>query len=367
MNTSILHLFTNYVRNPLFFSAISSVFSSVALWLSFVVVAVCSLSPSLSAGTVQYLGGIDQAPLHTASNQPIAEGYAVAIGTFTDGFNPTSSANDFSTLLANWHEFDRTFVRTLAGRDGSFAGQGINTTPFFAGKKIYLLALRTRNGELPLADASNVLDYGFFSSSHSAWVFPPSGARPPLDLTQINTSQINESLWGRLQETVVQPTPVVEPGTEPNPVVTPTTVTVPVLVAKEGVSVGELTWQNWIDRVFTVDSSAIVKSRTADPAGTGKPNFFYFALNQNPFEKKDFPLSVVDSPSRNSSQNLAMNYTRTKFELSTLQTFAEYSTDLVNWQPASETVLSSDTETETVQATASLSGGKVFFRVKVRE
>lgn len=323
---------------------------------AFVTLMASGASGQLHASVVQYLGGVDQAPLYTASEQVLPEGYSVAIGTFAEGFDPTAHAGDLPSLLAHWHEYDRTFIRTLAGRAGSFAAQGENTDAFFAGKKIYLLALRTTDGGDALADGSNVVDYAFFGSSHPAWVFPQAGVRPPADLTQIHTGQINESLWGTLAE--------VDTGEEsmpdPDPII--------VLGVKQGITQADLSWQNWIDRVFTVDSSPEVKTRTADPAGSGKPNFFHYALNKNPFDRES-PLSL----SRRASQGegtppeLTLTYTRVPNVLSGAETFAEYSTDLVHWQPATETIVSTAAETETISASAPMDAGKVFFRIKVRE
>ncbi|NDG72732.1 MAG: DUF1588 domain-containing protein [Proteobacteria bacterium] len=120
------------------------------------------------------------------------------VGTFADGFDPAAAPSDLPALLAAWTEYAKTTTAVIDGVPGSFYLKHINNTPAFAGKKIYLFLTRTSDHASPAADASNVTDYGVFSSSQAAWTFPAIGedVLPPLDLTQLNTAQIDSALWG---------------------------------------------------------------------------------------------------------------------------------------------------------------------------
>lgn len=346
---------TYKVFSPYLSEGLAKLFAGLLLFFMTFILAISLQAESRS--TVIYMGGIDRSPVHTASGEPLANGYTVSIGSFEDDFDPAAHTADVAALLEHWHAYDQTEIQRIDDVAGSFTKQGFSEDPFFTGKPIFLMVSRTSDGQAPFLDGSNVLDYGLFTSSVSSWTFPTPGAMPPLESTLIHTDQIDTALWGNVSGEAHM------------------------LALKSGVETPAITWQDWLDRVFPDDADSAERSREADPAGTGMVNLLNYALNRDPYDT-DAPYSLgvelaqplaqiaglgkVDG----SAAVLTLTYTRMKENISGVRTIAQYTSDLseeASWHTATETIISSDHETETVKAIASLAEGAAFFRIHASE
>ena len=166
-------------------------------------IAALALAPNLFAQTtlqVNYSAAPGQARLFTEGGTiAVADNNAVWIGTFNPGFNVAANATRPDLLMANWHSFGNTTTRSFV-QPGYFTGSSQNTDPFFGAQKIYLWIFSTINAQSPnTVDFSNVDEYGLFSANLANWSFAPyPPPAPPGNLRSINTSEINQPLFGNL-------------------------------------------------------------------------------------------------------------------------------------------------------------------------
>lgn len=302
------------------------------------------------ASTVSIQGGFGYPAALDASGNPVDAGYEVAIGTFEDGFDPAANAADLPALLAAWRPYGITTTREIFGTPGSFYFERVNNDPSFAGKRIYLLLTRTNNLASPAPDASNVTDYGIFTSlatpadSSSTWTFPAVGpeVQPPADLRQLNTSQIDSSLFGAL-----------DAGS-------------PTLAWKTGTSTEPSAWDDWVRSVFGENADPSSIDPDAVSGSSGLKNFVAFALATNPVAPAAPAYETTTHPA---DGRIGIRFTRTKSEVSGYSAEPEASTDLSDWTLTLEKTITPETETtESVAAYLPIGSdqSKAFFRIQVQ-
>lgn len=301
------------------------------------------------ASTVVLQGGFGYPVTNSADGAAIDPGFEVSVGTFADGFDPAAAPSDLPALLAAWTEYAKTTTAVIDGVPGSFYLKHINNTPAFAGKKIYLFLTRTSDHASPAADASNVTDYGVFSSSQAAWTFPAIGedVLPPLDLTQLNTAQIDSALWGAVDPSALA------------------------LAFKAGTNTSPSAWDSWVASLLGSNPDPALAAALADPTatlpGASVNNLLSFALDSNPLVSGPPPYQVITIPAENGNPSTTgITYTRKKASVSGFTTLAEASSDLSTWAlPITETITSSTDTTEDVRVTPTTPTNKAFFRIKV--
>jgi hypothetical protein len=148
--------------------------------------------------SVTYASELGQRPVWTSAGVPLPDNNEVVIGYFDDGFVVADNAGDLEALLPKWHRYDGTTIYTdEVGEGGHFYAPASSNDPAFVGKQIWLWVFKTPDNSAPSADLSDVTEYGLFSSSSSAWRFPPAGTFPA-NHTDINTDQVNVIAWGSL-------------------------------------------------------------------------------------------------------------------------------------------------------------------------
>jgi hypothetical protein len=305
---------------------------------------------TVHASTVSLQGGFGYPAALTAEGQPAEPGCQVAIGTFMDGFDPAAHASDLPALLAAWRPYGITTTREIFGTAGSFFIEHVNNDPFFAGKPIHLLLTRTSDFASPAPDGSNVTDYGIFTSTATPadkmneWSFPPVGpdVQPPADLRQINSSQINSSLWGAL-----------DTGS-------------PTLAWKTNSSTEPTAWNDWVHSVFGENTDPSTIDPDAVSGSSGLKNFVAFALATNPVT----PAAPAYETSTHSDGRIGIRFTRTKPSLSGYLAQPQASTDLADWTlPLQEILTATDESSPTEDVEAYLPPGtapeKAFFRIQV--
>ena len=113
-------------------------------------------------------------------------------------------------------------------------------------------------------------------------------------------------------------------------------------------------YQNW---------SAIygVGAGSDDDENDGLPNLVEFALGLNPLvsDIDAFPSVVIDGG------DLTLTYSKNLL-LSGITCLVEYSTDLITWDPASESLVSSSNYTEVVKASVTITPNtRLFMRFAV--
>lgn len=165
--------------------------------------------------SVTYASELGQRPIWTSAGVPLPDNNEVVIGYFDDGFVVADNAGDLDLLLGAWNRYDGTTIYTDVGEGGHFYAPASSTNSMFVGKQIWLWAFKTGDNSAPSADLSDVTEYGLFSSTSTAWRFPPAGAFPASH-TDINTDQVNVFAWGSVSGghlNLMQTAPVPEPAT----------------------------------------------------------------------------------------------------------------------------------------------------------
>jgi hypothetical protein len=162
----------------------------ITISLLFVSVFASSL---MAQSQVQYTAAPGQRSISTTTG-PVANGNAVWIGGFNNGFDPNANGNDPYTLLNNWSRFGETTITTIALQPGRFTGNSSSTDPFFPTKKIYLWIFSTDDGSAPLPDFANVNEYGLFSSTDVDWTYSDQPA--PNNFRAINSGDVNQLIFG---------------------------------------------------------------------------------------------------------------------------------------------------------------------------
>jgi PEP-CTERM motif-containing protein len=172
-------------------------------------------SASLMAQSqVDYSAAPGDRAIFNSAGTAVAAGNAVWIGTFNVGFDPATADDDPAALLANWHPFGSTTIRTII-QPGRFSDSDSNLDPFFGNKKIYIWIFSTDFAAAPATnDFSNVNEYGLFSSTNSNWSF--SADPVPNNTRQVTSDEVNEAFPGTVggSQLFLSPfTPVPEPST----------------------------------------------------------------------------------------------------------------------------------------------------------
>jgi len=140
--------------------------------------------------SISYSGGPGESNVVNSVGTAI-NGDTVSIGTFTNGFIPTSTST-LAELQGNWLNFDSTTTRTILGVDGRFGATsaGVNN-PDFNNKQIYLW--------ISEGSGNNVTEYGLFTSTNPDWTFPlNNSAIPPnpIDSNEVNTFIFGDGILG---------------------------------------------------------------------------------------------------------------------------------------------------------------------------
>ena len=311
-----------------------------------------SLLPLKSqASTVSIQGGFGYSPTLDATGQPIDPGYQVSIGTFADGFDPAANPSDLPALLAHWIPYGSTTTREIFGQPGSFYFSLTNNDAAFPRKRIHLLFTRTRDLAPPAPDASNVTDYGVFTSAATPaditakWLFPEIGpdVQPPADLRQLNTDQIDTSLWGTLDSGSPTLAWISSSSQEPD------------------------AWQDWVRSVFGENADPATIDPLAVSGSTGLQNFVAFALATNPVSPT---APAFETATHRQDGRIGIRFTRTKPEFSGYLATPEASTDLADWTSLPlEEITTSEEGSPTEDVEAYLLPGtppdKAFFRIRV--
>jgi hypothetical protein len=313
-----------------------------------------SLPLGLQATSITLQGGFGYPAAKAPDGSPLEPGHKVSIGTFPDGFDPAAHASDLPALLANWQQFHFGSTDTIDGDPGSFwlkhsSPTGTNLLGFsFPGKKIYLLLTRTTDGNPePAADASNVRDFALFTSNHTSWTFPspPSETNlPPGDIRNLNTSQITTAIAGTADPDTAlfslvsysSPENPTDPGQTPS------------------------AFNQWLAATFP-DRPDLTADSTVGPAGLSA--LATFALAADPAATAPPYTTVTDENGR-----IGIEFTRKTESASGFRTFAQYSHDLVGWEPmVNEVPLSSSDASETLRAflPEGSDTSKAFFRIRV--
>jgi hypothetical protein len=305
---------------------------------------------ALQASTISLQGGFGYPAALDAKGQTVDPGCFVAIGAFADGFEPSTHAADLPALLAAWRPYATSTTREIFGYAGSFVIEHVNKDPFFANKRIHLLIVRTSDLANPAPDGSNVTDYGIFTSTATPadkmndWTFPPVGPeiQPPSDLRQLNTAQINSSLWGTLDS-----------GS-------------PSLAWKTGTSTQPTAWGDWVASVFGENTDPSSIDPDAVSGSSGLKNFVAFALATNPVAPAAPP---YETSTHAEDGRIGIRFTRTKPELSGYLARPEASIDLADWSVPLELLITTEEGSSTEEVEAYLLPGttpeKAFFRIRV--
>jgi|KBSMisStandDraft_5_1062788.scaffolds.fasta_scaffold1033442_1 hypothetical protein len=140
--------------------------------------------------SITYTGGPGESNVVNSAGTPI-NGDIVSIGTFTNGFIPTSTST-IAELQGNWLNFDSTTTHNILGLDGRFGATspGVNN-PAFNNKQIYLWITE--------GSGNNITEYGLFTSTNPDWTFPlNNSALPPnpIDSNEVNTFIFGDGILG---------------------------------------------------------------------------------------------------------------------------------------------------------------------------
>lgn len=324
-----------------FFDKISSL-----AWFGLVLTGIVFLltATPASASTVVLQGGFGYPAGASAAGQALQSGFEVSVGCFAAGFDPSTRASDFPTLRANWIEYAKTTTATMDGVPGSFYLKHMNNDPAFAGRRLHLFITRTSDFASPVADGTNVTDYGIFTSTDAAWTFPAVGpdVMPPADLVQINTAQIDSALWGVADASALT------------------------LAFKAGTNNSAAAWNEWVASVFGQNTDPSSIDPNAVSGSSGLQNFVAFALNTNPVAPTAPAYTTITD---DSTGRIGIEFTRTKS--SGYSATAQASLNLSTWDlPLTEQIVADTTDTETVRAFPVFPVGtdtaKAFFRIQVQ-
>jgi hypothetical protein len=146
--------------------------------------------------TVNFTAAPGQPDVMNEGGTPLADGNYVRLGCFTPGFNILVNANNMTALSGAWNDFGFTTIRSIFGQPGRFAGTLSGSDPLFDNQQMWLWIFRTAGDTAPVADMSNVMEYGIFSSTGPNWLFPPQGTLPPGNTTSINSSEVEQAVFG---------------------------------------------------------------------------------------------------------------------------------------------------------------------------
>jgi len=173
------------------------------------------LAPSLvlAQSTVDFSAGIGERDVLDVNNQPLASGNVVSVGFFDAGFDVTSYINDLAALDAAWNEFSSTSIRTVFDENGRFSDSYSSFDPVFDDQQICMIIYQTSDNGAPDASFSNVTGYGIYTSSLSNWTFPSQGSIYPFNTTYINSTEVNEAMFGTFDANHLMLMPIPEPST----------------------------------------------------------------------------------------------------------------------------------------------------------
>ncbi len=164
--------------------------------------------------TVNFQAGLGQRDVVASSGLALPDGNSVLIGSFKSDFSVALHANDLNALSGAWNLYGETTIQTLFGVfPGRFSGTESSTSSLFDGQQIWLWIIRTTNNVMPTPDFSNVSEYGLYSSTASTWLFPQHDSVPPGNTVSINSSEVNQALFGSFDANHLTLAQVPEPST----------------------------------------------------------------------------------------------------------------------------------------------------------
>ena len=168
----------------------------VGRWLSgwaFLLLGGSGVNDSLAGMmTVDFTAQPGQRFVADVRGEAVPAGVHVAVGALA---GPLPQQISCAAVGVLWQPFAETLTRSLASQAGRFSAAAARDRPEFSQQKIYLLIRQTAGGEVPRADASNVLAWGLYSSHEAAWLFPDAEALAPGNATLITSSEVDEA-WG---------------------------------------------------------------------------------------------------------------------------------------------------------------------------
>lgn len=344
------------------------------------VIVLCALAMLMYSGlearqTVFYLGGKGQAALRSSAGFPLPNDVTVQIGVITDDLADVSQlAADPAVLQANWTAVGTTATRRLASDYGSFADRAMWDDAALTGKKLYLLVIRTDDGQMPAQDWSNVIEYGLYSSTQVNWLMPDTYARPPQNLTQINSTQVDEAFYGQVSDSALVLSPIAN-ATETqlaaissgDPLASDSTT---------GDTTGDTFGTDTGDDSDTNEHPGnrpfdFVGKPNEDDDNDGISNIVEWALNKssNQANGNAFQLKVGKRHKTDGSEEMdsvSVVFTR-RTGHAWLRVSAEATYDFQSWDaPVTETILSRSSGFETVEASVPAAGQQqAFIRIKV--
>ncbi len=160
--------------------------------------ALAEITINAQTATVNYSGGADYGSrtVEDSTGALLGLGNYVEIGYFNSGFNVAQNAQATHQALVNlgnnWNLFGSTTIAQngIATQNGEFATSSTLGNAAFNGQPINLWIFKTSNNGAPLADYSNVIEYGLFTGPNTSWVFPSTTSSPPNNRVTITTGDV---------------------------------------------------------------------------------------------------------------------------------------------------------------------------------
>lgn len=164
---------------------------------------------------VNYEASFEQRTVQSTTDQPLAIGNAVWIGSFDAGFDIASSSTDLVALNDAWNMLKKDNIRPLipGGPDGYFNGEVQTTDPSFNNSQVWFWIFQTSDNTGPDEAFGNVLGYALFSGNTSDWLIPPQGLALPDNQTYVNSDMVNMAYHGSYDANYLMLQPVPEPST----------------------------------------------------------------------------------------------------------------------------------------------------------
>ena len=120
-----------------------------------------------SQSTMDFSAGPGQRDVRDITGSPVVVGTA-SIGFFEE---------------ETWHEYGVTDIKEIFGQPGRFGGRATSTDPLFIGQQIFLKIESEKTG-------------GLYTSGLDNWVFPDPNAIFPNNTGSINSSEVDEAIFG---------------------------------------------------------------------------------------------------------------------------------------------------------------------------
>lgn len=152
-------------------------------------IATLSLATAQAQLTVDFQGGPGLPNVVDSAGTPLEVGNEVRIGYFDTGFELAANASDLLALDQAWNLLGTTTIRDLPLEPtGGFADSVM--VPVYPGSQVlHLWVFKTSGNTAPLADFSNVTEFGLFGSTAPNWTLP--AALPAIPSIGVDTSEVD--------------------------------------------------------------------------------------------------------------------------------------------------------------------------------